>query len=388
MTSGPHSLLRRIHKLLEQKKFRKALPLAEELRGEHPDQPFHWAALVVALLGCRKHAKALVEIRDAIQRFPDDPQLQYYLAETFTALNRWEEAEQAYGSALRMTPNVDRRGRSECLNGMGVVYWNLRRRDDALEAWKKAAVEDPTNRAARKNLEDFTNAYGEPTPPSEVFDDPYHFREIQFRRYFEQQGRTEFNSEAEAVQVIGAIFEAWNRIIVPRVRELDRMTPAEKSQWFESVEVDFLKPVEQPPLPRKRPKAPNKSRRVDHEIVRLTDGMWTHFGFLPSGRAAMLVMTVGEPALSAVGVNNELMVQIMDGRKATDDEKERISWAWEVVNAIVRAKAFEGERNEIEGLRSALTIAKEKLGAKAASTMIGAVRRLINALGDDVDPET
>ncbi len=232
-------MLLQIEKLIDGKKFQAALPLAEEAIRIYPDEPLFYTALAICYSETKDVPNAIDILLAGVRRFPKDHDLLFELGETFNSARRFGEAEDAYRKALDLTPRESTKERSECYNGLAVALWGQYNRSDALLMWKQAVKEDPRNAVARENLRESTNEYNEPAAPSKVFNDLYHFQRIHTDRYFHARGREGFESPEEAQRVIGAIMTAWNRHLAPRGREIDGMSPAEKTALFQSIRVEF-----------------------------------------------------------------------------------------------------------------------------------------------------
>jgi tetratricopeptide (TPR) repeat protein len=234
-------LQRQLSKLFDQKKFKQALPIAIRLAEMFPEDPLTAVSVSVCYSATDQPDTAVKVLDEASKRFPNHHTILFYLAESQYRLEHFEEAEQTYRQALAATPPERKSERGACYNGLGVVLWYQVMRDEALAMWREAIKEDPANIPARKNLEEFTNEFNEPDAPAAVFEDLYHFQRIQKERYLGNQGRKEFESKEEMELVLGAIFEAWNTHLAPRGKEIDSMTPAEKTELFRSVKIDFDK---------------------------------------------------------------------------------------------------------------------------------------------------
>lgn len=233
--------LLQLQQLFEHKKYREAIPLAEELIEAYPDNAFMHVSLGICYSESGDDKKAVDMFIKARKRFPTDPEIPYYLAEIYNRSGRYPESEKAFREAIELTPVAKQIERSECYNGLGAVLWKLSRREEAIEAWKHAIKENPDNRIAQKNLKEFTNEYKKPASPSKVFDDLYHFQWIQMERYFISKGITSFGTKEEAERVLESIRLAWNKHVALRGTDLDKMTPAEKTEIFKSINVNFIK---------------------------------------------------------------------------------------------------------------------------------------------------
>ncbi len=237
MGAETRSVLIQIQKLICQKKFREAHPLAEEAVGRYPDEPLLYTALAICHCETNDVPKAIDVLQTAVGRFPESGDLMFDLADTLNSAGRYREAEDAYRKALDLTPRESTKERSECYNGLAVALWEQQHRSDALLMWKQAIKEDPRNAVARENLRHCTNEFNEPAASSKLFNDLYHFQRIQTERYFHAHGREGFESPEEAQRVLGAIMTAWNKHMAPHGREIDAMSPAEKTALFQSIRV-------------------------------------------------------------------------------------------------------------------------------------------------------
>ena len=92
--------LRRIGKLIDQKKFKKALPLVETLMTRFPDEPRLWKAQAVCESETGHSKRAVAILRKARVRFPGDRSVLYSLAETLVEAEDFEEAERVYPFSL------------------------------------------------------------------------------------------------------------------------------------------------------------------------------------------------------------------------------------------------------------------------------------------------
>ena len=385
---NPAGLLRRINKLIEQRRFSKALPLARQLREADPANPLVWAAEGICLSESGQSADALRIFDRALKSFPNDYNILYYKAETLSSQKKFEKAETAYRAALANVPASDRRSRSECLNGLGVALWHLLMKDEALECWRLAIQADPKNKTARRNLEEFTSPYGRPQSVSPAMDDVNKFREVQTSRYLASQGRDEFESQREVAKVLGAIFEAWNNRLAPRGAELDRMTAAEKTVLFKSTHVDFEGGRPRASTGRRKPEPPPPNEQEMSDAVKEVERKaWKQLGFLPSSQAALLVVVIGKPLLEAVGLRYSRIKRIIDGQQLKKGDQETITWTWEVVREVMRAAGAGDATRRMTSLSAAQGIAEQRLNRKKSLNVVRAVLELAEEVLDESDPD-
>ena len=175
----------------------------------------------------------------AAARFPKNWQCLSMLAQAYSYLDDWVDAEDAYRRALVCADKAPREDRAHLHQALGEMLWEQHHREDALAEWRTALSLDSRNTLAKEALAECTNEYGEPKAPTADFDDMYHFLNIHRERYFRLKGYDVFQTKEEAERVLTILREAWNANIAPRSREMDKMTPEEKSEMFRKVTIEF-----------------------------------------------------------------------------------------------------------------------------------------------------
>ncbi len=369
---------RRVNKLIDQGKLRKAIPLLEELIKQHPDEPFLYQDLAMCYEETGQIERGIAVAKKAAELFPHNLDILIDYAEILYFNDRFQEAEQVYHNAIAVAGPELKREQADLYVGLGEALWGQSKRDEALEAWKKALELNPNHEEARAQLELFTNEYGEPSRFG-PFDDVWHFHKIMSDRYFKQVGRTEFETKKEAERIHGAIMQAWNESVAPRSKELDTMTAAEKTEFFESIQINYNKPFQSKIDIRMRGK-PKKEKVVgtakEREFLRTMDA---RFGFLPPSGGVKLLL-FGTPALFAVGFRKERFQAIMKGDRPTREEEEQCEWAYDLVETILRATYEKGNPEEVEAMMEAMEIAREELDEQGAVLVVQTIRQMIETI--------
>jgi protein O-GlcNAc transferase len=90
---------------------------------------------------------ALVRIERACAAAADEPRYQVGLGQTLQALSRWNEAVQAYESALRLQPDFP-----DISNSLGICLQRSGRSAQAVAAYRQALAQQPGNAAVTANL--------------------------------------------------------------------------------------------------------------------------------------------------------------------------------------------------------------------------------------------
>ncbi|MFH1198473.1 MAG: tetratricopeptide repeat protein [bacterium] len=295
-----------------------------------------------------KYHKALELLKTAEKKFPDSFEVLYYLGENCREIEEYEEAEKYLLKSYEITPEERKLSRSECLNELGVVYWDMHHREDALEQWKLALMENPKNIPAIENLRNFTNKYGEPTSISPLMDDIFHFQKIQFDKYNMGKAQLEFKSIEEADKIVNLISHVWNKVVAPQQEKLDTMTPTQITRWFKSITINFdeTKIVKIKKKSKERKKDDVELHRLNHK-----------FSFLPEDGISLVFLV--SAFLDEAGLSNERFAKIMDNVRPTKEEKELLIWAYDLGETLVKSFNVGDEEESEDLLDEAMDIAAE-----------------------------
>lgn len=359
-----------LNTLLQQGRYRELLPLAEKERKAHPDKPV-FAVIAVACLNCMgKHGKARNLARSAIRSFPDDPQLQFELGQASLALGELEDAEKAYLRAVELIGETDDVLKASYLTGLGGAQWAVHKREVAIETWRNACVLDPGNEAARQLLANHLNQYGEPKAPKRFFDDLYHFHAIHKARYFESRGvhDQEFTTKEEFAHVHAALTKAWNEQIAPQKDRMDAMSPAEKTELFSGVHIDFTEEI--PPS--------DMAREISADELaafRLREEEERELNAEKIEDLTNLIFSI--PLLARVGFPQRRVDEIFEGGAPTPKEEETLGWAEAIVDAVFDAIELAGTDEEVDAMMDAAAFACERLPTEDAPAAVRDTRNVI-----------
>lgn len=229
----------KLYNLLTKKKYQETSDLAQDLAQKHPDDPDYKMYRALALMALKEYRKANKVLRKTAQAFPGSWEIHNLLGQTYGHLGQWKFAAEAFEEAIEIIPEEITGDMSFLYNCLGDARWEEGRREDAIDAWKKAVEIDPGNDEARQSLDECTNEFGEPKAPSPLFDDMYHFKNIQLERYYALAGSRSMSGGEEAKRVLAIIMNGWNEHCSPRSREIDEMTTQQKTEFFKSIELDF-----------------------------------------------------------------------------------------------------------------------------------------------------
>jgi tetratricopeptide (TPR) repeat protein len=376
--------LKGIHTLFRQGKFKEARPMARKLVKNFPADPLFHVTLSLCYSEAQDPLKALDILSKAAEKFPDDHNILYHIAGVHEQMEHYQKSETYYRQALEHTPPEMNVERSECYNGIGVALWYHHRREEALEMWRRAVNEDPANETAKHNLQEFTNEYGRGKAPKPLFDDLYQFQKIQLDKHNQTREKDTSLSDEELRQVMGSIMRTWNEKIAPLREKLDRLTAAEKTELFTSVECDFSLPWKTPVIPLNADPTVQRLRPTKEE-KEFMDKLNVRFAFLGAD-AGPLLLLYGTPALISVGVKKKRFRELMQGSTMTTREKSLLAWAYDIIIAVLAARDGEGGETDWEGMLDAYEVARVELDRAAARRVLLITWKLIGEYeGDTTD---
>jgi len=170
-----------LQNLLNDGKYSDVIKEAEKLRKIYSHNFFFFTIASIALSETGKTEEAKKLLLKAENKFPNEYEVHFQLAKVYEECEEYEKAEAAYKKSYEVTPEEYNDARADCLNDLGALYWSLRRKEEAVEQWKLALLEDPNNIKAQNNYRNFTNEYSEPVSVDGLMDDVYHFQNIQVK---------------------------------------------------------------------------------------------------------------------------------------------------------------------------------------------------------------
>ncbi len=175
--------------------------------------------------------KAEEWLNKALRTNPDYPWASYHMGVVYHELGEFENSIKMYEKALELFSKGDKDEIADTYQNLGCSLWEVKRREEAIEAWKTSLKFNPKQRYAKKNLKEFTNEYGMPSAP--MFDDYYAFTDFKNKEYLASKGKEDFDDVKEANFVLHKSGDAWNDKILPKWgAKLDRMKTKDKVKLF------------------------------------------------------------------------------------------------------------------------------------------------------------
>jgi tetratricopeptide (TPR) repeat protein len=172
----------------------------------------------------------------ALRTNPDYPWVSYHMGVVYHELGEFEKSIEMYEKALDLFSKNDKDEIADTYQNLGCSLWEVKRREDAIEAWKTCLKFNPRQRYALENLKDYSNEYGMPSVP--MFDDYYAFTDIKDKEYLVNKGKEDFDDIKEANVVLQKSLKAWNDKIVPKWgAKLDRMKTKDKIKLFKETKI-------------------------------------------------------------------------------------------------------------------------------------------------------
>lgn len=355
-----------INKLIKRKKYKETIRRTQVNRSMYPNNYYFYSLESLAYEGLLDYEKALNIIEVAEAKFPNKFNIYYQLGVIHKELGNFDKAITSIEKSLNLTPTDYLEDRSECYNELGVIYWDMRQKDKAIENWKLAVIENPGNIEAQNNLRDFTNEFDEPAAVTEEMSDVFHFQNIQLKKYLKLSGKKELSSLKEGEKVIQLILEKWHNDIVPQKNKLDTYTAEEKTKWFNSVEIDFSKVSTDI----------NQQEFDFEELDEYEDEFYSIYDGLSEEEILMAPFTY--PFLTAMKIPpKRIEVLFMKEEEPTDYELDLLDWALMIVENLFEAVSTKDNELKEEILDEAFELATTELDDELASKVINDTTNVI-----------
>lgn len=223
--------------LVLKKKFNEAKHVLEKVLELSPDdiEIINMLASIYAVDGNLEKAEEWLDKVLSIK--PDYPQALYNKGVVYHKKGEFEKAIEVYERAIEHHQEDEKKDIADAYQNLGFSLWEVRRREDALEAWRTSLKYNPKQKYAKRYLREFTNEYGLPKSPVGM-DDLWAFVDFKQKEYFSVTGKDNFDDTDEFNVVIGKIKDAWNAQIAQKYgRKLDRMKTREKIKLFNGIKV-------------------------------------------------------------------------------------------------------------------------------------------------------
>jgi len=184
-----------------------------------------------------KYGDAEKWLDKALSIEPENPQGLYHMGVVYHEQGKFEKAIEMYQNAIMNFPKKNKHDIAEAYQNLGCSFWEARRREQALEAWKTCLKYNPSQRYAKKNLKDFTNAYGMGKSPVGM-DDFWAFVDLKQKEYLSVKGKDRFDETDDANAALKKIMDAWNTHIAEKYgKTLDSLNSKEKIELFNKIKV-------------------------------------------------------------------------------------------------------------------------------------------------------
>jgi len=223
--------------LVLKKKFAEAKQVLEKVLELSPDDTEIMSLLANIYIIEGNFKKAEESLDKVLSIKPDYPKALQNKGVAYHKKGEFEEAIKMFEKAIKNFSEDKKEEIADVYQNLGCSLWEVRRREDALEAWRTSLKYNPKQKFAKRNLREFTNEYGLPKSPVGM-DDFWAFMDFKQKEYFSVKGKDNFDDTDEFNVVLGKIRDAWNTQVAQKYgRKLDRLKTKEKIKLFNEIKV-------------------------------------------------------------------------------------------------------------------------------------------------------
>lgn len=327
--------------------------------------------------------EALKILKDAENIFPGEYEILFHIAKVYEEMKQDDKAEEYYKMSFELTPEEYDEARSDCMNDLGAMKYFQGKEDEAIECWEKALEINPGNVNAKSNLygipydeieedEGFEEDEDDDIDEEDFDGDNEEFKEFEkdiigkleeyfelFQNtqqgiYFKKQNRNSFISEGEEDKVNSHIRAEWVKSFAGKMDRMESLNEDQRSEWFNSVEIDFEGPVPEIDLP-------------EYDNPMYTE-MSKKLSFLPPNGLSYLMLAF--PFLDEVGITMENLAAVVNNTDVNEEDKLAFIWACGLGERIFRLSGSISENEFQKGFEGIITAASEKVTRKKAKKIL------------------
>ncbi len=200
----------------------------------------------------------------------------------------------------------------------------------------------------------------------EIQQDYHLFIDVQTQKYFTAKNIEAYKTNEEAEHVIGKILNKWNDEIAGQHDKLDTLSPKEKKNWFNSIEIDFTSPAKICDIKSGEEKRIKEFPGLQEEAI--LEFYNNIFYFLPKNSFAIILAS--GPALQAYGLPIKRFEALVRGEKFHEVEIHLFEWVYNLSRSILAFNSENNKKKKENLLRRAIEIAVEELEPEAIPDVI------------------
>lgn len=168
---------------------------------------------------------------------PDYPLALYFLGVVYHEKGEHERAIHMYETALKHFSEDKKEDIADVYQNLGCSLWEVKKREQALEAWRTCLKYNAEQKYAQENIDKCTNEYGMTKSPVGM-DDFWAFVDIKRKEYLLVKGRDYLTGIDEMNVVLKQITNAWDNKILPKFNaKFNSMKTKDKVKLFEDTKV-------------------------------------------------------------------------------------------------------------------------------------------------------
>lgn len=330
--------------------YKTAIKEANKYIKQGTYHPLLYHGISIAYIATGQFDKALANLIEAENKFPDFLEFYDLFGEAYYGLNDFDNALKYFGLALENADNSDKEFVSDLLTRIADIKYIKGEEDEAKDLWKRALEINPENPDA-KNINEI---YNEPVVDLnntaltfELYDE---FSKMKETEFFNTYKLKKFRSYDEKKKIILKIDTAFRSNVLPNLDIIKGLNKKSRSEWFKRIEIDF---VNEPVV------SESKEQIIFNKEVN------DRFSFLPEN--GFRFVYIARPALVSAGMPELKLLNFIKGIDLPDKKDIKLlKWGYEIGKKFSELESYGNNMETFE--KDFLDIFRLRLKKKSAVT--------------------
>jgi tetratricopeptide (TPR) repeat protein len=198
-------------------------------------QVMTFLAIILDTQGDRAGAEEWID--KALKIDPNYAEALYYSGVFAAKDEQNQRAVEQFTLAIDNLPKDARKERSEYRCSLGAILWNMERSQEAIDAWRKAAADNPDHPLVKQYLDKCMNMYGHPKADLPELDDLGAFQKVKMDQYLRERGLRQFQDTGQIDRVADIVLETWPAL--SRETDWQQLDVQGRLEYFRAYPINF-----------------------------------------------------------------------------------------------------------------------------------------------------